>query len=146
MGDGNRWFKMGDGILSSTPVQNHLRLLETSEAEYEGEETIQNESAHVLSMDTDTEEYRGFAVRKAVEPRLECVAGTNRGKELIDDAEVENASLRYWISDDTKRVLRVESTANLSASVPDAEERGRGDRWSSAGRLEPRWRSGRRDS
>ena len=119
--DSSRWFEMEDGATSSTPVEAHIRLLEASGAEYEGEETIEGESAHVLSMDADTEEYRGFAVRKA-ESLMSRVGIPTHEQELFDDAEVENASLRYWISDDTDRILRVESTANVSATVPDAED------------------------
>ena len=117
----NRWFEMENGATSSTPVETHLRLLEASESEYESEETVEGESAHVLSVDTDTEEYRGFAVRKAENLMLKAGVLVHE-QELFDGADVGNASLRYWISDDTDRILRVRSTANVSVSVPDAED------------------------
>ena len=110
------WLERG---ASSTPVDHHVGILEASEAEYEGEETVDNESAHVLNVETDTEEFRDF-VLGAVETPLTNVGGVT--PTLLDDAEVGNASLRYRISDETDRVLRVESNATVSATVPNAEE------------------------
>jgi len=115
---GDEWFEM-ETDAAPTPVDLHLGILEASEVEYEGEETVGNVSAHVLSVDTDTEEYEEF------------VFGTVRGPvssigifapDLFEDAEVENATLRYWISDETDRLLRVKSTGNISTGTHNAEE------------------------
>jgi hypothetical protein len=104
---------------SSTPVGYHVGILEASEAEYEGKETVNNESAHVLSVGTDTEEFRGFVLGTVETPLTSAGVVT---ETLLNDAEVRNASLRYLVSDGTDRVLRVKSNATVSAAVPNAEE------------------------
>lgn len=115
------WHEMSDFAATSTPVKSHLRLLEESEVEYEGEETVENESVHVLSVDTDTRRYKEFSVGKVRNLMFRSGVMVN-DQELLDDAEIENASLRYRISDDSDRVIRVESTANVSTTVPGAED------------------------
>ena len=113
----DRWFEMGTDA-RSTPVDRHIRILENSEVEYEGEETVGNESAHVLSVDTDTEEYEEF-VFDTVRGPVSSIGIL--APDLFEDAEVENASMRYRISDDTDRLLRVDSTATVSTSPPTDE-------------------------
>ena len=111
------WFEL-ETDATPTPVDRHLGILETSEVEYEGEETVGNESAHVLSVDADAEEYEEFALGTAEGPMRS--AGI-LAPDLFDDAQVENTSLRYWVSDETDRLLRVRSTGNISTSTLNAE-------------------------
>jgi hypothetical protein len=119
-GEEGRWYNMGEIATSSTPVESHVLLLKGSEVEYEGEKEIQNESAHVLSLDTGTEQYKEFSVGKAQNLMFRSGIGVN--EQLLDEAEIGNASLRYWVSDETDRILKVESTANVSTTVPGAED------------------------
>lgn len=116
-GETSGWLEREDA--SSTPVGYHVGILESSEAEYEGKETVNNESAHVLSVGTDTEEFRGFVLGTVETPLANAGVVT---ETLLNDAEVRNASLRYLVSDGTDRVLRVKSNATVSATVPNAEE------------------------
>ncbi len=117
--ESERWFEMDSDVVTSSPVDSHTRLLETSEAEYEGEETVDGETAHVLILDTETERFEEFAVGNARE-MMYRVGVFDQG--MFDDAVVESGSLRYRISDETDRVLNVESTANLSMTIPDSDE------------------------
>ncbi|MFP4188505.1 MAG: hypothetical protein ACLFR5_03745 [Halobacteriales archaeon] len=118
-GDGETGGWLERGNASSTPVDHHVGILRASEAEYEGEESIDNESAHVLTVGADTKEFRAFVLRTAEVPLENAGVVT---ETLLDDAEFGNASLRYWVSDDTDRLLRAEATANVSVTVPNAEE------------------------
>jgi hypothetical protein len=115
-GESSGWLQRGNS--SSTPVENHVGILKASEVGYGGEETVDNESAHVLSAGTDTEEYRDFVLGTVETPLTNAGVVTD---ELLDDAEVRNASLRYLVSEESDRILRVESNATVSAAVPNAE-------------------------
>jgi len=113
------WLEMDDDVVPSTPVETHARLLGVSEVEYEGEESLDGEPAHVLSVGTDTDEFEEFAVGSARE-LMYRVGVFDEG--MFDDTEVENGSLRYWISDETDHVIRAEATANLTTGLRGAEE------------------------
>jgi len=117
------WYEMESNAASSSPVDRHLRVLEASEVEYEEEVTVEsdrgNRSAHVLSVDTDTKEYETFATGEA-EALMHRVGVLSEG--MFEDADVGNGSLRYWVSEETGRVLRAESAAEVTTSVPEAEE------------------------
>jgi hypothetical protein len=73
-----------------------------------------------LAVDTGTEQYKEFSVGKAQNLMFRSGIGVN--EQLLDEAEIGNASLRYWVSDETDRILKVESTANVSTTVPGAED------------------------
>jgi hypothetical protein len=105
------------------PVERHVRLLgdRTAEYEYEGTGEVDGETARILKTQTTTEAVRGFVFRRA--RALTARAGVV-SEGFFEETEVGNATLRYWVSEETDRVLRVESTANVSTTLSQTHDAG----------------------
>ena len=114
--DENGWYKMdSESEVSQTwntsaPAGDYEEILEISDVSHEGTETVDGESAYVLRLDPDPDEYT-----ELLKDRLNG-ATSDDGLSLFGDggATVDEASARYWISEETGHVLRTESEMDLS--------------------------------
>jgi len=124
MGEDERWYKMDSESEvsqrwnSSAPAGDYEEILEISDVSHEGTETVDGESAYVLSLDPDPDEYT-----ELLKERLNG-ATADGAPPLFGDggATVDDASARYWISEETGHVLRTESEMDLSFGGSGASE------------------------
>ena len=124
MGGDGSWYRMDSRSEvsqtwnSSAPAGDYEEILEISEVSHEGTETVDGESAYVLSLDPDPDAYTDL-----LKERLN--GATDGGTPpLFGDggATVEDASARYWISEKTGHVLRTRSEMDLSFGMGNTGE------------------------
>jgi hypothetical protein len=125
--EGGDWLEFAGNETGIPPADNHTRILglpaerharllgdTTAGYEYAGTGEVDGESAYILRARATTEAFRGFVFRRAraLTARVGVVS-----EEFFDEAEVGNVTVRYWVSEETDRVLRVEATGNVSTTV-----------------------------
>ena len=123
MGDGEgEWYRMNaESAVSQTwntsaPAGDYEEILEISDVSHEGDAEIDGESAYVLSLKPDTEEYN-----ELLRERLNGATGSGGADtpKLFGEggANVEDASVRYWISKESGHVLRTKLDMKVSFGV-----------------------------
>ena len=123
MGDGEgEWYRMNaESAVSQTwntsaPAGDYEAILEISDVSHEGDAEIDGESAYVLSLKPDTKEYN-----ELLRERLNGATGSGGADtpKLFGEggANVEEASVQYWISKESGHVLRTNLDMTVSFDV-----------------------------
>lgn len=124
IGEDESWYKMGSESEvprtwnTSAPAGDYEEILKISDVSHEGTETVDGESAYVLRLDPDPDAYT-----ELLKERLN--GATDGGAPPLfgeGGATVEDASARYWISEETGHVLRTESEMDLSFEIGNTGE------------------------
>jgi hypothetical protein len=124
MGEDEGWYKMNsDSAVSqrwntSAPAGDYEEILEISEVSHEGTTTVDGESAYLLRLDPDPDQYT-----ELLKDRLNGATADGTPPLYGDGgAAVEDATARYWIAKETGHILRTQSEMNLSFGGSDVSK------------------------
>jgi len=128
--DTPQWFKIqNDSMVSSTwessnYADQYRDILEISEVEYEQDESVNGENAYLLTLSPDTQQYNQL-VREQMAGMSGMQGNEGMGEFLNEDGiEIQNVSMRYWISEETGYILRTQSNTTMTMEFGFGEESG----------------------